>query len=86
MINLIRRLPADSELHREIHGESASWSRQDHLSAIIADRVAELGWIYAAAHSENEPDRPEPIPRPGVDAVEAVPASSNADIAAFMSS
>lgn len=66
LINLIRRLPPDSELGREMHGEAAEWSRTDHLLAILADRIADLHWAFVCANSENPPGRPEPLPRPGV--------------------
>lgn len=89
MMNLIRRLPPDSELAREMHGitaEEASWSRTDHLLAIVADRLAEANWMFASANSDNAPDKPEPIVRPGAsEATSSVPASSTADQAAFFS-
>lgn len=89
MMNLIRRLPAQSELSREVHGlsaEEASWSRTDHLLAIVADRLAEANWMFASANSDDDIPQPEPIPRPGVSPPE-IPASSDAaDQAAFFAS
>lgn len=89
MMNLIRRLPQGSELSKEVHGltaEEASWSRTDHLLAVIADRLAEANWMFAEVNSEEDQERPEPIDRPGVNAaVSAVPASSAADQASFFS-
>jgi hypothetical protein len=74
MLNLIRRLPADSQLSREVNGDSAEWSRTDHLQ-----------WAYATVHSDSEPPKPAPISRPGV-TEDVIPAASNADIASFMAS
>lgn len=88
MLNLIRRLPADSELAKEAHGitpEEASWSRTDHLLAIVADHLAVSNWLFSSAHSESPPERPIPISRPGPEP-EPVAASSTADQAAFFAS
>lgn len=83
MLNLIRRLPADSELARERHGEAADWKRSDHLLRIIADRISDLTWVYTAANSETEPPRPEPLPYPGMDDEQDLEAASAADMANF---
>jgi hypothetical protein len=85
MLNLIRRLPADSQLSREVNGDSAEWSRTDHLLAVVADQLAHLQWAYATVHSDSEPPKPAPISRPGV-TEDVIPAASNADIASFMAS
>jgi hypothetical protein len=88
MLNLIRRLPPDSELSKEAHGislEEASWSRTDHLLAIVADHLAIGNWLFASANSDKAPDRPTPIPRPGSEP-ESVAASSAVDQAAFFAS
>jgi hypothetical protein len=88
MLNWIRRLPADSELSKEIHGispEEASWSRTDHLLAIAADHLAVGNWMFASANSDDTPERPIPIPRPGSEP-DVMPESSVADQAAFFMS
>jgi hypothetical protein len=48
--------------------EKGRWSQTDQLIAIVADRIAELGYIYGSAHAESKakrPKAPEPIRRPG---------------------
>lgn len=86
MINLIRRLPRDSELSRETAGEAAEWSREDHLLAILADRIAELTWVTVCANSDEQPDRPTPISRPGLEEPESELPSSPAAQASFFAS
>lgn len=86
MKNLIRRLPADSQLAKEVNGESAEWSQTDHLLAIVADRIADLHWAYVSVNSEDEVERPEPIPRPGIEDKPEVEAATQADMASFFTS
>jgi hypothetical protein len=83
-MNLIRRLPPDSQLGREIHGEAAEWSRTDHLLAVLADRIADLHYSFICANSEDKPDRPEPLPRPGI-SVPGIAASTPSEMASFFS-
>ncbi|MFD9906370.1 hypothetical protein [Streptomyces sp. NPDC059063] len=64
---LIRHLPRDSALHRELHGEAAQWSVTDYLLAHAVDQLAESNWMFAAVNRDEEADplpHPEPIPRP----------------------
>lgn len=88
MLNLIRRLPPDSELGKAINGPSADWSREEHLLALLADRVSELTWVFICANSEEgeAPERPKPIPRPGIESEELADASSPAELASFFAS
>ncbi|MGW7611371.1 hypothetical protein ACWGKW_29750 [Streptomyces sp. NPDC054766] len=67
---LVRHLPRDSTLHRELYGEGAEWSVTDHLLAAVVDRLAESNWMFATVHrdEDSEPlDPPQPLQRPGMD-------------------
>lgn len=68
---LVRQLPRDSALNRELHGEAAEWSVTDHLLAAVVDHLAAANWMFASVNSDEgeQPDHPEPVPRP-VDAAE----------------
>ncbi|MFJ4785160.1 hypothetical protein [Streptomyces sp. NPDC088794] len=48
--------------------EKARWSQGEQLIAQVADRVAELTYVFSLANSGKgrKPKRPEPIRRPGV--------------------
>ncbi|WP_329265571.1 hypothetical protein OG223_31495 [Streptomyces sp. NBC_01478] len=63
---LIRQLPHDSALNRELHGEAADWSVTDHLLAAAVDHLAAANWMFASVNSEegDQPDPPAPVPRP----------------------
>jgi hypothetical protein len=84
---LIQHLPRDAALVRALRGEEAEWGLTEHLLAAAVDQLAAGNWLYAAAHTaENAdpPERPRPIPRPGVDAGEPdVPSATPDQIAAF---
>lgn len=45
------------------------WSQAELLIAGLSDRVSELLFAYSTVHAEkgHHPQRPKPIPRPGVD-------------------
>lgn len=48
--------------------EKARWSQLEQLVAVVADRVAELAFVYVSANTEKgkrRPPRPTPISRPG---------------------
>ncbi|MFJ3422840.1 hypothetical protein ACIPN8_41690 [Streptomyces sp. NPDC086082] len=66
---LIRQLPHDSALNRELHGEAADWSVTDHLLAAAVDHLAAANWMFASVNSEegDQPDPPAPVPRPSYD-------------------
>lgn len=57
-------LPEDSALSRA--QSTDPWGTQEHLLAVIADRVSEHLWAYAQTHSKTRLTPPEPIPRPGL--------------------
>ncbi|WP_442817077.1 hypothetical protein [Streptomyces sp. NBC_01334] len=63
---LVKQLPRDSALNRELHGEAAEWSVTDHLLAAVVDHLAAANWMFACVNSEegDQPDAPAPVPRP----------------------
>ncbi|MEU6882005.1 hypothetical protein [Streptomyces sp. NPDC046712] len=68
-MTLIKHLPADSAVQREIHGEAAEWSISDHLLAAAVDHLAVANWMFQCVNSSEDDDTPEPpkpVPRPGV--------------------
>ncbi|MER5899217.1 hypothetical protein ABT150_03650 [Streptomyces mirabilis] len=65
---LVRHLPRNSALLKELHGEAAEWTATDYLLATVIDQLAEANWMFATVNrdDDSEPlDFPEPIPRPG---------------------
>jgi hypothetical protein len=60
--NLLRRLPRESELMREVHGPAAVWGPTEHLLAAVVDRLALANWQRGG---DKRAQRPKPIPRPG---------------------
>lgn len=65
---LVRHLPRDSALLRELHGEAAEWSVTDHLLAAAVDQLAEANWMFATVNRDEDsepPEYPRPVPRPG---------------------
>ncbi|WP_425245728.1 hypothetical protein [Streptomyces sp. NEAU-NA10] len=64
---LIKHLPRDSALNRDLHGEAAEWSVTDHLLAAAVDHLAAANWMFACVNSDegDQPDPPVPVPRPG---------------------
>ncbi|UWW89949.1 hypothetical protein GO605_03135 [Streptomyces murinus] len=63
---LVKHLPRDSALNRELHGEGADWSVTDHLLAAAVDHLAAANWMFACVNSEegDQPEAPTPVPRP----------------------
>ncbi|CAL9483839.1 hypothetical protein SUDANB145_03078 [Streptomyces sp. enrichment culture] len=70
---LIKHLPRDSALNRDLHGEAADWSVTDHLLAAAVDHLAAANWMFASVNSEegDQPEPPVPVPRPGDGAPDA---------------
>ncbi|MFD7132377.1 hypothetical protein [Streptomyces sp. NPDC059894] len=65
---LIKHLPRDSALNRDLHGEAAEWSVTDHLLAAAVDHLAAANWMFACVNTAEDGDQPEPpvpVPRPG---------------------
>ncbi|MER6078584.1 hypothetical protein [Streptomyces sp. NPDC001833] len=76
---LIKHLPRESALNRELHGEAAEWSVSDHLLAAAVDHLAAANWMFASVNSEegDQPEPPAPVPRPSYD--DAGPPSAEED-------
>jgi hypothetical protein len=65
----VRNDTPDSVLAERIGDPTKSpWSNVESLLAAVVDEVRNLQWMYASAHSDKKPARPEQIPRPGVKA------------------
>lgn len=65
---LVKQLPRDSALNRDLYGEAADWSVTDHLLAAAVDHLAAANWMFACvntAEDGDQPDPPVPVPRPG---------------------
>jgi hypothetical protein len=65
---LIKHLPRDSAVNRDLFGEAADWSVGDHLLAATVDHLAAANWMFASVNSDEDsspPDPPRPVPRPG---------------------
>ncbi len=65
---MVRHLPTDSAVQREIHGEAAEWSLTDHLLAAAVDHLAVANWMFQCVNTgedDETPDPPKPVPRPG---------------------
>ncbi|MFB9438686.1 hypothetical protein [Streptomyces showdoensis] len=66
---MIKHLPQDGAVQRDLHGESAEWSITDHLMAAAVDHLAVANWMFQAVNTgedDETPDPPQPIPRPGL--------------------
>ncbi|MFE1345914.1 hypothetical protein [Streptomyces sp. NPDC058757] len=64
---LIKHLPRDSALQRDLHGEAADWSVTDHLLAAAVDHLAVANWMFSCVNSgedDETPEFPQPVPRP----------------------
>jgi hypothetical protein len=66
---LVKHLPRDSALNRELYGEAVDWSVTDHLLAAAVDHLAAANWMFACVNSEegDQPEPPTPVPRPSYD-------------------
>ncbi|MFI8827335.1 hypothetical protein [Streptomyces sp. NPDC053431] len=66
---MIKHLPRDGAVQRQIHGEAAEWSLSDHLLAAAVDHLAAANWMFQCVNTDEDGDTPEPpkpVPRPGV--------------------
>lgn len=64
---LLKHLPRDSAVNRELFGEAADWSVSDHLLAATVDHLAAGNWMFACVNTAEEddpPEAPKPVPRP----------------------
>ncbi|MFF9849797.1 hypothetical protein [Streptomyces litmocidini] len=67
---MVKQLPRDSAVQRDLHGEAAEWSVTDHLLAAVVDHLAVSNWMFQCVNSGedgDQPDPPTPVPRPGVE-------------------
>jgi hypothetical protein len=65
---LVKHLPRDSAVNRELHGEAAEWGVTEHLLAATVDHLAAGNWMFATVNTGEDgdaPDPPVPVPRPG---------------------
>ncbi|GAA3045089.1 hypothetical protein GCM10020229_65380 [Kitasatospora albolonga] len=79
---LIKHLPRDSALTRELHGEAADWSTTDYLLANVVDHLAVANWMFATINRDEEADPldpPEPVVRPGQEDEDGSPADEDWD-------
>ncbi|MFD3327590.1 hypothetical protein [Streptomyces sp. NPDC058701] len=85
---LVKHLPRESSVNRELFGEAADWSVTDHLLAATVDHLAAANWMFASVNSEEDAEpleAPEPVPRPngtpdsGADGPDADAADADAD-------
>lgn len=82
---LIRHLPRESALVRAVHGPVADWGPVEHLLAAAVDELAAANWLFVSANlpeHADQPQRPEPVARPGQEPAET-PAATPEQIAAF---
>ncbi|MEU7134512.1 hypothetical protein [Streptomyces sp. NPDC046261] len=66
---LVKHMPRDSAVNRDLHGEAADWDVSTHLLAATVDHLAVANWMTATLNSgeDSEPlDFPDPVPRPGL--------------------
>ncbi|MBF6296287.1 hypothetical protein IU459_01865 [Nocardia amamiensis] len=62
---IVRLAPVDSALSRAMRPDDYRWQLNEHLLASMADSLRWLVWSKTTAAQQNR-DRPEPIPRPGL--------------------
>lgn len=65
---LVKHMPRDSAVNRDLHGEAVEWDASTHLLAALVDHTAVSNWMTATINSgeDAEPlDYPEPVSRPG---------------------
>jgi hypothetical protein len=82
---LIEHLPREAALVREVHGEDAAWGLAEHLLAAAVDQLSTGNWQFAVVHASEQagtPERPQPIPRPGMQNTERAAATPE-QLAAF---
>lgn len=76
---LLRHLPRDSAVARELHGETAEWSVSDYLLAAAVDQLAEANWMFATVNQDEDAEPleyPVPVSRPGAEPAAAEPGES----------
>lgn len=76
---LVKHLPRDSALVRDLHGEAADWSVTDYLLATAVDQLAESNWMFATVNQGEEAEAleyPVAVRRPGEGVPDAAPAGA----------
>ncbi|MEU3352667.1 hypothetical protein [Streptomyces sp. NPDC037389] len=64
---LVKHMPRDSAVNRDLHGEAVEWDASTHLLAALVDHAAVANWMTATINGgeDAEPiDYPEPVARP----------------------
>ncbi|MFI5700149.1 hypothetical protein ACIA78_08915 [Streptomyces xanthochromogenes] len=64
---LVKHLPRDSAVNRDLHGEAVEWDSSTHLLAAAVDHLAVANWMTATINSGEDADPldyPEAVPRP----------------------
>ncbi|WP_175409946.1 hypothetical protein [Streptomyces sp. TRM64462] len=65
---LVKHMPRDSAVTRELEGEAAEWTVTDYLLAAAVDHLAAANWMFASVNTDEDADPPEPpvpVRRPG---------------------
>ncbi|MEV7219638.1 hypothetical protein AB0N98_07085 [Streptomyces sp. NPDC093681] len=79
---LVKHMPRDSVVNRELHGDGAEWTVTDYLLAAAVDHLAAANWMFASVNTDEDsepPEPPVPVPRPGDEAPSADPAGEEAE-------
>ncbi|MEU7164959.1 hypothetical protein AB0A70_09975 [Streptomyces morookaense] len=64
---LVKHMPRDSAVNRDLHGEAVEWDASTHLLAAVVDHLAVANWMTATINGgeDGEPlEYPEAVPRP----------------------
>ncbi|MFF4184447.1 hypothetical protein ACFYZ9_14760 [Streptomyces sp. NPDC001691] len=64
---LVKHLPRDSAVNRDLHGEAVEWDASTHLLAATVDHLAVANWMTATINSGEDAESleyPEAVPRP----------------------
>ncbi|MEE1751733.1 hypothetical protein [Streptomyces sp. SP18CS02] len=78
---LVKHLPRDSAVNRDLYGEEAEWSVTDHLLAAVVDHLAAANWMFATVNTDEDgepPEPPAPVPRPGDTAADGAAGTEDA--------
>ncbi|PWS42571.1 hypothetical protein DKT74_21415 [Streptomyces sp. ZEA17I] len=65
---LVKHMPRDSAVSRELDGDGAEWTVSDYLLAAAVDHLAAANWMFASVNTDEDsepPEAPVPVPRPG---------------------
>ncbi|GGR23191.1 hypothetical protein [Streptomyces netropsis] len=77
---LVKHMPRDSAVNRDLHGEAVEWDSSTHLLAAAVDHLAVANWMTTTLNSGEDsepPDYPEAVPRPGFPDFEPEPAPAD---------